>query len=118
MLFKFITMQNISVQDFKKLLETIPADEAVDFINVCTTNEYKQAHIDGVRNLPLTEITDSLAQFSNKKKIYLHCLAGGRSVLAILELKKLGVSAELINVTGGITAWREAGFPLVCDKGN
>jgi len=111
-------MKNISVHDFKKLLENIPADRAVDFINVCTANEYKQAHIDGVRNLPLAEITDSLAQFSNKKKIYLHCLAGGRSGLAILELKKLGISAELINVTGGITAWREAGFPLVFNKEN
>ena len=104
-------MKHISTSAFKEVLLTEKNNTTVDFINVCTTAEYKEKHIDGVRSVPLDEITQHLDEFKNKKTIYIHCRSGARGRKAIESLSSLGVTAELVNVEGGILAWEEAGHP-------
>jgi rhodanese-related sulfurtransferase len=103
-------MKHISVPAFKEVLESEHQNETVDFINVCEPAEYKEKHIPGVRNVPLSKLKDHLDSFLGKKTIYVHCRSGKRGQKAIEELEKLGVNAELVNVEGGLLAWDEAGY--------
>jgi rhodanese-related sulfurtransferase len=103
-------MKEISIHTFKEIIETEHTNPTVDFINVCTPTEYSEKHIPGVRSVPLDELSLHLDEFKNKNTVYIHCRSGKRGRSAIEKLKSLGVKAELINVSGGILAWDEAGF--------
>jgi len=103
-------MKHISVSEFKDLIEKEHDNQSLDFINVCTPEEYSAQHIQGVRSVPLGEIDAHLNEFAGKKAIYIHCRSGGRGRAAIERLKELGVDAELVNVEGGLIAWGGAGY--------
>ncbi len=103
-------MKHVDVHTFKEVVEAERDNETVDFINVCTPAEYKEKHIPGVRNVPLDEIEKRAGEFANKKTLYIHCRSGNRGRQAMEKLAKLGVTAELVNVEGGIIAWDQAGF--------
>jgi rhodanese-related sulfurtransferase len=103
-------MKNISVVRLKEILAQESQNVDTDFINVCTTQEYNENHIKGVRSVPLDTLPLHLSEFTNKKVIYIHCRSGMRSAQAISTLTSLGITAELINVDGGILAWNDAGF--------
>jgi rhodanese-related sulfurtransferase len=104
-------MKEINVTEFKEALENETLNDAVDFINVCTPTEYKEKFIQGVRSVPLDTLQDHVHEFKDKKTIYIHCRSGARGHHAMEVLANLGVSAELINMEGGIMAWEKAGFP-------
>lgn len=104
-------MKHISVDAFKQVLTAEKSNDSIDFINVCEPAEYKEKHIEGVRSVPLGEIASHLSEFEHKKTVYVHCRSGNRGKQAIEKLQAAGVTAELVNVEGGITAWDEAGHP-------
>lgn len=105
-------MKTISVEAFKEVLDVERGNDTIDFINVCTPIEYKDKHIEGVRSVPLDEIEKRVNEFSEKKTIFIHCRSGKRGAQAIEKLTNLGVTAELINVEGGMLAWEGARFPV------
>ncbi len=88
-------MKHISVPSFKEVIDAERNNPSVDFINVCTLDEYNEKHIAGVRSVPLDEIEQHLAEFKDKKTIYVHCRSGRRGVAAAEKLAALGVQAEL-----------------------
>lgn len=104
-------MHFISPHAFRALLRSGSKDPEADYINVCTTAEYREKHIDGVRSVPLDELTHHKDEFAGKKRIYVHCRSGKRAEKAIGLLQEMGIDAELFNVQGGLLAWEEAGFP-------
>ncbi len=104
-------MKDISVSEFKDALNRESQNPAVDFINVCSPAEYKEKCIPGVRSVPLNVLHDHVHEFKDKKKIYIHCRSGARGRNATEVLTNLGISAELINMEGGILAWEKAGYP-------
>jgi rhodanese-related sulfurtransferase len=104
-------MKHISISTFKEVLQAEKNNNTVDFINVCTAAEYKEKHIEGVRSVPLDEISKHISEFKDKKTIYIHCRSGARGRKAIESLSSHGVTAELVNIEGGILAWEEAGHP-------
>ena len=103
-------MKHISINAFKEVIESEANNSTVDFINVCTPAEYKEKHIKGVRSVPLDIIHTRIGEFNKKKTVYIHCRSGNRGRQAIEKLQDLGVTAELVNVEGGLLAWEEAGF--------
>ncbi len=103
-------MKHISVAAFKEVVDTETKNPSVDFINVCTPAEYKEKHIPGVRNVPLDVLANYVEELKNKETIYVHCRSGNRGKKAIEQLQQLGVTAELVNVEGGLMAWSEAGY--------
>lgn len=103
-------MKHIHVSSFREVIEAEKSNPSIDFINVCTPAEYAEKHISGVRSVPLDELERHVGEFENKKTIYVHCRSGRRGVAAIEKLAALGVSAELVNVEGGLLAWEEAGY--------
>jgi len=103
-------MKHISVAAFKEVIDAEKNNPSVDFINVCTPEEYKEKHIPGVRSVPLDEIERHVGELSLRKTIYVHCRSGRRGEKAIERLAGLGITAELVNVEGGILAWEGAGY--------
>jgi len=106
-------MKHINIHSFKDIINAENGNSTIDFINVCTPPEYKEKHIQGVRSVPLDEIENHIAEFNTKKTIYVHCRSGNRSKKAIEKLKALGVTAELVNVEGGLMAWDAARFDTI-----
>ena len=104
-------MRHISVDSFKEVVNAEKGNTSIDFINVCTLAEYKEKHIEGVRSVPLDELASHVNEFKGKQTVYVHCRSGKRAQQAIETLQSLGVTAELVNVEGGILAWDEAGHP-------
>lgn len=110
-------MKHISPTAFNEVLQAEKSNSTVDFINVCTPAEYKEKHIEGVRSVPLDELSTHLNEFKDKKTIYIHCRSGARGRKAGELLLAQGVTAEIVNVEGGILAWEEAKFPVTLKKG-
>lgn len=102
-------MKHISISAFKEVINSEANNSTVDFINVCTPAEYKEKHIKGVRSVPLDTLHTQVAELNQKKTVYIHCRSGNRGRKAIEKLQSLGVTAELVNVEGGLLAWEEAG---------
>ncbi len=103
-------MKNISVIEFEQALSNRTHESAC--IDVCSAQEYDQHHIAGVTNIPLETLPSHISTLREKKKIYIHCLSGGRSKVAAQFLEANGVKAEIFNVEGGLMAWHSAGLPL------
>lgn len=103
-------MRHISVDSFKEVVTAEKDNTTIDFINVCTPAEYKEKHIEGVRSVPLDQLADRVQEFVGKQTVYVHCRSGRRAEQAIATLQSLGVTAELVNVEGGLLAWNEAGY--------
>jgi len=105
-------MKTINVTQFQTVLGKEQKNKEMAFINVCTPQEYAQAHIPGVRSMPLSDLPNRAQELAHKKKIYIHCISGARSAMAIGQLQQMGIKAEMINVEGGINAWQAAGYPI------
>lgn len=103
-------MKHISISAFKEVIESEANNSTVDFINVCTPAEYKEKHIKGVRSVPLDTLHSRIDELNKKKTVYIQCRSGNRGRQAIEKLQSLGVTAELVNVEGGLLAWEEAGY--------
>jgi rhodanese-related sulfurtransferase len=97
-------MKQITIDAFKEVLAAEKNNDNVDFINVCEPAEYKEKHIAGVRSVPLGTLNSHLAEFADKQTVYVHCRSGKRGQQAIIQLQAAGVTAELVNVEGGISA--------------
>lgn len=104
-------MKHISVDTFKTLLSVEANNPSVAFINVCTPQEYREKHIAGVQNIPLTDLSTRIAELRDKRTIYVHCRSGRRSQQALELLQREGLEAELVNVDGGLIGWEAAGLP-------
>ena len=105
-------MKEISPEEFMGALTREAKNNGVDFINVCTNGEYVDKHIAGVRSVPLDTLHDNIKIFSTKKQIFVHCMSGHRGKRAIEDLERLGITAELINMQGGLMAWEASGLPV------
>jgi rhodanese-related sulfurtransferase len=96
-------IQEISVGDLKLVFYFL--------IDVRTAEEYAAGHLFGAMNIPLAEFQQDLdswlPRLPREVPIILYCLAGGRSLQAATILVEAGLT-NVLNLTGGITAWDEA----------
>jgi len=109
-------MKSITAHAFSQVLEAEKDNKNIAFINVCTPGEYASMCIEGVENMPLSDLANRAHELKDKSTVYVHCASGARSQLAINQLMSLGVSAELINVEGGLMSWMRAGFQTVAGE--
>jgi rhodanese-related sulfurtransferase len=96
-------IQEISVGDLKLVFYFL--------IDVRTAEEYAAGHLFGAMNIPLAEFQQDLdswlPRLPREVPIILYCLAGGWSLQAATILVEAGLT-NVLNLTGGITAWDEA----------
>ncbi len=99
---------NISAKDLKDIMD----NKKEDFIIIDVRNEfeYMAQSIKGAILIPLEDINhgqgvNKLKLLSLKKRIYIHCQTGARSIKAITLLREYGIKAT--NISGGIEAWNQ-----------
>jgi rhodanese-related sulfurtransferase len=83
-------------------------------LDVRSSEEFNLGHLSRAKNLPLNQIPTGLEGMKLDKNcpLILVCESGNRSASAISKLKKAGFG-EVVNLEGGINAWKQAGLPLV-----
>ena len=96
-------MTEITVAD----LSALPAPVVID---VREPFEYADGHIAGVTHIPRGELVQRGGEVPRQGPVYLVCAVGGRSAQAAAFLADQGVDA--VNVSGGMTSWRQAGLPI------
>ena len=110
-----VSNEVVSVQSEIKQISVQEANEAVkaenvQFIDVRTVEEYKSGHAPKVINMPLDDLEKEMAKLDKTKPVYLICQTGRRSQKGAEILQKQGFK-QLYNITGGTSAWINAGLP-------
>lgn len=103
------TFTTISVGDLKARLD---AGEQLLVLDVRTPEEYTQdGHIAGSTLLPIQELPQRMDELEKDQPIACFCHSGNRSRTACAQLAQAGFT-NLVNVDGGIVAWKAARYPV------
>lgn len=98
--------------------ELAPRIEAgeVALIDVRSDAEWNAGRIAQANHEFLGRLPDTVFEISNGKPVVTQCQSGARSAIAASILQAAGV--DVINMTGGMSAWKAAGLPFVTSEGN
>ncbi len=92
-----------------KTLAAHLANDDVHLIDVRGGAEWRDGHIAGATHVPLGYLSARLEELP-PGRLAVQCRSGGRSAIAASLLRRLG-RGDVVNVSGGIDAWRAAGLP-------
>jgi rhodanese-related sulfurtransferase len=81
------------------------------FVDVRTPEEYSSGHAARAVNIPIDTLMAKLDTLEKNEAVYLICQTGNRSKKAAGMLKDAGYN-NVLNVTGGTTAWQAADLPM------
>lgn len=98
---KPIPVNEITPSDLERRMQR----EEVALLDVREDYEYEIANLGG-RLIPLNQLVERREEIPRKVEVVVLCKTGGRSKKAIKLLQQEGFE-NLINLTGGIEAWRE-----------
>jgi adenylyltransferase/sulfurtransferase len=86
-------------------------------LDVREKDEYREGHLDGAILLPrgFLEIRIEQTVPDRSKPIIAYCAGGTRSLLAAKQLRDLGYQ-NVISMSGGYTAWKNAGYAWKQDR--
>ncbi|HYW50687.1 MAG TPA: MBL fold metallo-hydrolase [Gemmatimonadaceae bacterium] len=85
---------------------------AVTVLDVRGASEFDAGHLPGVRNIPVGYLTSHLGELQRDWPLVVHCQGGARSAIAASLLQAHGFT-NVLDMTGGFTAWTAAGLPVV-----
>lgn len=113
--------ENVSVQEAKEMVEK----GDIFVLDVRTPDEFNSSHIKGATLIPVSNAFGSNLSSESllkaridevpKRKILVYCRTGRRSDTASTMLVNAGYS-QVYNMAGGITAWIDAGYPVVSSE--
>ena len=106
---EYDTVSPISPVELGALLKD--EEKEVRVFDVRKESEYLSEHLVDAENTPLDFLNDHLGEFPREEVFYLHCAGGYRSMIAASILKSRGIH-NLVDVTGGFKAMKEAELPL------
>ena len=92
-------MKDISFDAFYQLYQ----NSSLSVLDVREVDEFESLHLEGARNLPLSQLADTYEQLDKDQLYYVICKSGMRSARACQFLAEQGY--EVINVQGGMTAF-------------
>ena len=98
-------IESITAEELAAIIETDPHTHILD---VRKKSEHVSHHLLHVQNTPLDNINESMAMIDKRRKHYVHCAAGYRSMIFISTLKARGFN-NLVDIKGGFTAIKESG---------
>lgn len=79
-------------------------------IDVRSEKEYRGGHIAGSRNLPLSHLSERLAEIPSNQPVVVHCEGGYRSAIAASLLSAAG-RTNVYDMVGGFKAWLASQLP-------
>ena len=92
-------MKEITFNDFYQLYQK----ESLSVLDVREVEEFETLHLEGARNLPLSQLADTYEQLDKTQPYYVICKSGIRSARACQFLAEHGY--EVVNVQGGMDAF-------------
>ncbi len=98
-------VEQISVEQAKDATK----DAGIQFVDVRRAAEHAAGHATNTINMPLDILAKEIGRLDPEKPTYVLCQSGYRSSLGIGILENAGFK-KIYNVTGGTTAWMDAGF--------
>ena len=103
------SLPHINVSELKELLKT-RKDMLV--LDVRSDAEWRAGHIKDAAHIPLKEVEERYPEMARDRATAVICGSGYRSSIAASILEKSGLK-NLRNVTGGMGAWKTAGYETV-----
>jgi glyoxylase-like metal-dependent hydrolase (beta-lactamase superfamily II)/rhodanese-related sulfurtransferase len=100
--------ERVTASSAAEQLEASPQPLVVD---VRTAREWSEAHIDSALNLPLSQLSDRMADLPHGRPLIVYCASGYRSSIATSLLRREGLP-EVANLVGGLGAWTAAQLPM------
>ena len=103
-------IQECTIEQVKDQLDR---HEPFQFIDVREDKEYARDHAHGAQHIGrgvLERDVETLIP-DKQNEIVLYCGGGYRSALAANSLRQMGYT-NVASMIGGITAWRDAGYPM------
>lgn len=85
-------------------------------VDVREPDEWRAGHVAGATHIPLGTIASRASALPTDREILVICRTGNRSAMAQERLAQAGFT-NVTNVTGGVTAWMEQGFPITTGEG-
>lgn len=101
------TLPQITAQDLQASL----GHNAVTLLDVRNQAEWDGGHVAGAQHITLGYVTEQLARIPRGKPVVVMCAGGSRSAIGASVLKAHGID-QVINLIGGLGAWRKAGLPV------
>ena len=92
-------MKEITFNDFYQLYQ----NEQLSLVDVREVEEFETLHLEGVQNIPLSQLADTYEQLDKDQLYYVICKSGMRSARACQFLAEQGY--DVINVQGGMMAF-------------
>ncbi len=113
-------LMTLELQGYLNSIIQLSPQDVVDKINrenavvvdVRLAQEFAQGHIANAINVPLSTLLEQKQKIDKAKPVIVVCNRGKSSQEAAIQLHKNGFT-QVSNLNGGLTAWREVGFPLV-----
>lgn len=100
--------KELSPETVRRLL----AEHAIVLIDVREPQEYAAERIHGALLFPLSTFDPGALPLSENRPLVFHCGSGKRSATALARSQEAGPSF-CSHMTGGLLAWKSAGFPTV-----
>jgi adenylyltransferase/sulfurtransferase len=94
-------MTNISPSELKALLP----DSGIFLLDVREQDEHDEFNIGG-HLIPLGEVISRINEIPTDQKVLVYCKRGIRSMIAIQKLLLKKPDLQLMNLSGGIEAWK------------
>ncbi|HEX5166379.1 MAG TPA: rhodanese-like domain-containing protein [Thermomicrobiales bacterium] len=83
----------------------------LQLLDVRNIDEWNGGHVSGAHNVPVGPLVRGADGLDPNRPVAVMCAAGYRSSLGASALKQRGYD-DVINVAGGMDAWRAAGLPV------
>lgn len=103
-----MAIRNIPPAEAARLVE-----QGATLIDVRSPDEHARTRIAGARNIPLERLSEDSAPGDI---IVFHCRSGMRTAQAAGQLARAAGGRTCYIVEGGLTAWGDAGLPVVEDR--
>jgi len=104
-------LQNVHVVEAQQLIAN-----GAFLLDVREDDEFDLGHAPQAHHIALGDVPDHVDELPKDAVIVSVCRSGGRSARAGKFLLEQGF--DVVNLEGGMTAWAEAGAPLVADHGD
>lgn len=106
-----VTVKDVHTDEFATIISDTSKIQLVD---VRTPEEYAEGHLERAVNIDVNDSTflqHATASLEKGKTVTVYCRSGKRSAFAASLLAKQGYN--VINLLGGILAWKEDRKPIV-----
>jgi rhodanese-related sulfurtransferase len=108
----------VQTTDMDGFLAAVKDPQGALLLDVREADEYAAGHVPGVAHIPRGFLEFRIwkqlgypAAVDTGRKIYVHCLTGGRATLAARQLKDVGFT-DVVAVVMNFGEWEKKGYPL------